>query len=40
MTFEEIKAQFDSEWALVGAPDTDEGQVLTSDLRQVTVSLG
>ncbi|MCZ0945237.1 MAG: hypothetical protein OXJ53_19460 [Gammaproteobacteria bacterium] len=24
MTYEEIKAQFDSEWVLVGAPDTDE----------------
>ena len=24
MTYEQIKARFDSEWVLIGAPDTDE----------------
>ena len=24
MTYERIKARFDSEWVLIGAPDTDE----------------
>ena len=33
MTYGEIKARFDSEWVLIGAPDTDE----TLNIRSGTV---